>query len=117
MIHCLQIIDEMLQLSNNWCDVELFKNSGLSKDASILQFIPNCVIISPHDLFTLRNNLSSISAFVNESMLLSPVYVKLPVTVKSPCVFVFPDVFTLNIKGYLFRNLYMNYRLYMLNYL
>ena len=41
----------------------------------------------------MRNNLSSISVFVYESLLLSPLYVELPVTVKSPSMVVFPVVF------------------------
>ena len=48
--------------------------------------------LPPSDWFTLRNNLSYIYDFVYESLLLSPLYVKLPVTVKSPFMVVFPHV-------------------------
>ena len=40
----------------------------------------------------MRNNLSSISAFVHESLLLPPLYGKLPVTVKSQFMVVCPIV-------------------------
>ena len=68
-----------------------------SKEASIIHCTRNCVNISHHDEFTLRNNLSYISAFVYESLPLSPLYVKLPVTVKSPFMVVFPVVKSLSV--------------------
>ena len=41
-------------------------------------------------VFMFKYKRLSISDFVYESLLLSPLYVKLPVTVKSPFVIVFP---------------------------
>ena len=82
----------------------MFTYSGFSTEASRLQIIGSFECISPCDWFTLRNNLSSISVFVYESLLLPPLYGKLHVAVKSPFMVVFPAVFIFNSKGHLSPN-------------
>ena len=63
MTHCLQFLGDILQVSNNWYDMSIVYTKKISKGASIMPCTRNCVNVSPHGEFTLRNNLPFVYAF------------------------------------------------------